>query len=82
MAGRAELEYYACLDRYFRIPRDTLLLPNTARIYVDVMRFGHWNDATKSVVIDEPTLQGGILAVYCILPARYSTWRLSRLLHW
>ena len=34
---------------------------NTARSYVDIMKFGHWNDATNSVVIDKPTLQGGIV---------------------
>lgn len=34
---------------------------NTSRSYVDTMNFGHWNDATKSVIIDRPTLQGGIV---------------------
>ena len=34
---------------------------NTARSYVDIMKFGHWNDATNSVVINEPTLQGSIV---------------------
>ena len=34
---------------------------NTARSYVDIMNFGHWNDAAKSVTIDRPTLQGGIV---------------------
>lgn len=36
---------------------------NTARSYVDIMSFGHWNDVTKSVIIDKPTLQGGIVGV-------------------
>ena len=34
---------------------------NTARSYVDIMKFGHWDGATNSVVIDNPTLQGGIV---------------------
>ena len=37
---------------------------NTARSYVDIMNFGHWNDATKSAVIDRPTLQGGIVGEF------------------
>ena len=34
---------------------------NSARSYVDIMKFGHWNEATKTVIIDKPTLQGGIV---------------------
>ena len=37
---------------------------NTTRSYVDVMSFGHWDDVTKSVVIDRPTLQGGIVGFF------------------
>lgn len=37
---------------------------NTARSYVDIMNFGHWNAATKSVIIDKPTLQGGIVGTF------------------
>ncbi|MCJ1388665.1 hypothetical protein MMC18_001514 [Xylographa bjoerkii] len=37
---------------------------NTSHSYVDIMSFGHWDDATGQAVIDNPTLQGGINAVY------------------
>ncbi|MCJ1436271.1 hypothetical protein MMC27_005649 [Xylographa pallens] len=45
---------------------------NTSHSYVDIMSFGHWDDATGQAVIDKPTLQGAINAVY-YLPARVFT---------
>lgn len=36
---------------------------NTARHYVELMGFGHWNEAEQIVVIDDPLAQGWINAV-------------------
>lgn len=68
---------------------------NTARSYVEIMGFGQWSDATKSVIIDKPTLQGGIVDIISptmlltlkilgrrVLFTRYSSRRLSRWLYW
>ena len=35
---------------------------NTARSYVDIMGFGHWDQGLRQVVIDNATLQGGIVS--------------------
>ncbi|MCJ1475719.1 hypothetical protein MMC13_004382 [Lambiella insularis] len=37
---------------------------NTNRSYASTMGFGHYDDATGSVMVDKPLLQGGIVAVY------------------
>ena len=34
---------------------------NTSHSYVDIMSFGHWDDAAGQAVINHPTLQGGIV---------------------
>lgn len=34
---------------------------NTARNYVELMGFGHWDESQGLVVIDDPLLQGGIV---------------------
>ena len=35
---------------------------NTARSYVSIMKFGHYDPISKQVVIDNATLQGGIVS--------------------
>ncbi|KAK3109843.1 hypothetical protein LTR53_016469, partial [Teratosphaeriaceae sp. CCFEE 6253] len=37
---------------------------NTARNYADRMKFGHYDEASGLVKVDNPLLQGGIVAVY------------------
>ena len=37
---------------------------NTARSYVNIMKFGHYDPIAREVVIDNPTLQGGIVSSY------------------
>ena len=36
---------------------------NTARSYVSIMGFGHWDPGLRQVVIDNATLQGGIVSL-------------------
>ena len=45
---------------YFGYDQGVLGGVNTTRDYVQVMTFGHWDG--KEVVIDNPTLQGGIVS--------------------
>ena len=35
---------------------------NTARDYAEIMGFGHWGNTLGRVLIDKPTLQGGIVS--------------------
>lgn len=37
---------------------------NTTRDYAETMGFGHWDAAERIVKVDDPLLQGGIVAVY------------------